>query len=173
MPPRASEDSPLSIEERYDEEVNELLPSDITSSDELDELFDAFASAGIEIIDSDQKYHRDENVLDRTEGAEELELGLTAGALDKSHDPVRRYLREIRTVPLLTREAEGDIGRRIERGQRAVITSISRTPLIARKVIALGDQLHSGDRTIRETRHLQSRSDHRGAASGALQASAE
>jgi hypothetical protein len=51
MPPRASEDSPLSIEERYDEEVNELLPSDITSSDELDELFDALGSAGIEIID--------------------------------------------------------------------------------------------------------------------------
>jgi RNA polymerase primary sigma factor len=157
----------LSIEERYDEvrrliaigknngyvlydEVNELLPSDITSSDELEELFDAFGSAGIEIIDLDQRYQRDENVLDRTEGAEELELGLTAGALDKSHDPVRRYLREIRTVPLLTREAEGDIGRRIERGKRAVITSISRSPLIARKVIALGDQLHSGDRTIRE-----------------------
>jgi RNA polymerase primary sigma factor len=157
----------LSIEERYDEvrrliaigknngyvlydKVNELLPSDITSSDELDELFDAFGSAGIEIIDSDQTYQRDENVLDRTEGAEELELGLTAGALDKSHDPVRRYLREIRTVPLLTREAEGDIGRRIERGKRAVITSISRTPLIARKVIALGDQLHTGERTIRE-----------------------
>jgi RNA polymerase primary sigma factor len=157
----------LSIEERYDEvrrlitigknngyvlydEVNELLPSDITSSDELDELFDAFGSAGIEIIDSDQNYQRDENVLDRTEGAEDPELGLTAGALDNSHDPVRRYLREIRTVPLLTREAEGDIGRRIERGKRAVITSISRTPLIARKVIALGDQLHSGGRTIRE-----------------------
>jgi RNA polymerase primary sigma factor len=167
VPPRASEDSPLSIEERYDEvrrliaigknngyvlydEVNELLPSDITSSDELDELFDAFASAGIEIIDSDQKYQRDEKVLDRTEGAEELELGLTAGALDKRHDPVRWYLREIGTVPLLTREAEGDIARRIERGKRAVITSISRTPLIARKVIALGDQLHSGDRMIRE-----------------------
>jgi RNA polymerase primary sigma factor len=164
-PARIGEDTPLSIEERYDEvrqliaigknngyllydEVNELLPSDITSSDELDELFDAFASAGIEIIDSDQTYRRDENVLDRTEGAEELEL--TAGALDKSHDPVRRYLREIGTVPLLTREAEGDIGRRIERGKRAVMTSISRTPLIARTVIALGDQLHSGDRTIRD-----------------------
>jgi RNA polymerase primary sigma factor len=158
----------LSIEERYDEvrqliaigknngyllydEVNELLPSEITSSDELDDLFDTFGSAGIEVIDSDQKYLRDENALDRTaEGAEELELDLTPGALDKTHDPVRRYLREIGTVPLLTREGEGTIARRIERGKLAVIKSISRTPLIARKVIALGDQLHSGDRTIRE-----------------------
>ena len=97
----------MSIEERYEEvrqlialgknngyllydEVNELLPSDITSSDELDELFDAFGSAGIEIIDSDQKDLRDERVLDRTaEGAEELELDLTAGALDKTNDPGR------------------------------------------------------------------------------------
>ena len=158
----------MSIEERYDEvrqliaigktngyllydEVNELLPAEITSSDELDDLFDAFGSAGIEVIDSDQKYLRDEHALDRTaEGAEELGLDLTPGALDKTNDPVRRYLREIGTVPLLTREGEGEIARRIERGKLAVIKSISRTPLIARKVIALGDQLHSGDRTIRE-----------------------
>ena len=158
----------MSIEERYDEvrqliaigkdngyllyeEVNELLPSDLTSSDELDELLNTFASAGIEIIDSDQKYVQDETQLDRTaEGAEELELDPTAGALDKTHDPVRMYLREMGSVPLLTREGEVTIARRIERGKRAVITSISRTPLIARTVIALGDQLHSGDRTIRD-----------------------
>ena len=60
------------------------------------------------------------------------------------------YLREMGTVPLLTREGEVEIARRIERGKLAVIKSISRTPLIAEKVIELGDQLHSGDRTIRE-----------------------
>src|SRR5213594_2114231 len=158
----------LSIEEKYDEvrqlinigkekgyllydEVNELLPSEITSSDELDDLFNTFGSAGIEVIDSDQKYLRDEKAIDRTgEGAEELELDLTPGALDKTNDPVRMYLREMGTVPLLTREGEVEIARRIERGKLAVIKSISRTPLIARKVIELGDQLHSGDRTIRE-----------------------
>jgi RNA polymerase primary sigma factor len=165
---RALEDTHLSIEEKYDEvrqlinigkekgyllydEVNELLPSEITSSDELDDLFNTFGSAGIEVIDSDQKYLRDEKTLDRTaEGAEELELDLTPGALDKTNDPVRMYLREMGTVPLLTREGEVEIARRIERGKLAVIKSISRTPLIARKVIELGDQLHSGDRTIRE-----------------------
>src|SRR5919197_4344014 len=158
----------LSIEEKYDEvrqlinigkekgyllydEVNELLPSEITSSDELDDLFNTFGSVGIEVIDSDQKYLRDDKVIDRTaEGAEELELDLTPGALDKTNDPVRMYLREMGTVPLLTREGEVEIARRIERGKLAVIKSISRTPLISKKVIELGDQLHTGERTIRE-----------------------
>src|SRR5713101_4591934 len=144
----------LSIEERYDEvrqlinigkekgyllydEVNELLPSEITSSDELDDLFNTFGSAGIEVIDSDQKYLRDDvKPIDRTaEGAEELELDLTPGAPDKTNDPVRMYLREMGTVPLLTREGEVEIARRIERGKLAVIKSISRTPLISKKVI--------------------------------------
>ncbi len=156
----------MSIEEKYDEvrqlinigkekgyllydEVNELLPSEITSSEELDDLLNTFGSAGIEVIDSDQKYLRDEKPIDRTgEGAEELEL--TPGALDKTNDPVRMYLREMGTVPLLTREGEVEIARRIERGKHAVIKSISRTPLITKKVILLGDQLNSGDRTIRE-----------------------
>src|SRR5438876_4849622 len=166
--PRRLMEEPLSIEEKYDEvrqlinigkekgyllydEVNELLPSEITSSDELDDLFNTFGSAGIEVIDSDQKYLRDEKVIDRTgEGAEELELDLTPGTLDKTNDPVRMYLREMGTVPLLTREGEVEIARRIERGKLAVIKSISRTPLVAKKVILLGDQLKSGDRTIRE-----------------------
>src|SRR2546425_12863346 len=159
----------LSIEEKYDEvrqlinvgkekgyllydEVNELLPSEITSSDELDDLFNTFGSAGIEVIDSDQKYLRDDvKPIDRTqEGAEELELDLTPGALDKTNDPVRMYLREMGTVPLLTREGEVEIARRIERGKLAVIKSISRTPLISKKVILLGDRLHTGAPTIRE-----------------------
>jgi RNA polymerase primary sigma factor len=158
----------VSIDEEYDEvrqlitigkekgyllydEINELLPPDITSADQLDDLLDAFGSAGIEVIASDQTYVRDENALDRTaEGAEALELDLTPGVLDKTNDPVRIYLREMGTVPLLTREDEVEIARRIERGKLAVIKSISRTPLITRKVIELGDKLHAGDRTIRE-----------------------
>ena len=159
----------LSIEERYDEvrqlisigkekgyllydEVNEMLPTEITSSDDLDDLFNSLGSAGIEVIDSDQKYLRDDvKPIDRTaEGAEEMELDLTPGALDKTNDPVRMYLREMGTVPLLTREGEVEIARRIERGKLAVIKSISRTPLIAKRIIQLGDQLDSGERTIRE-----------------------
>src|SRR5437667_480417 len=157
----------MSIEEKYDEvrqlisigkekgyllydEVNELLPAEITSSDELDDLFNTFGSAGIEVVDSEKTYLQ-EKQFDRTaEGSEELELDLTPGALDKTNDPVRMYLREMGTVPLLTREGEVEIARRIERGKLAVIKSISRTPLVAKRVIHLGDQLHAGERTIRE-----------------------
>src|SRR5215217_3042750 len=157
----------LTIEEKYDEvrqlisigkekgyllydEVNELLPAEITSSDELDDLFNTFGSAGIEVVDSEKTFLQ-EKQFDRTaEGSEEMELDLTPGALDKTNDPVRMYLREMGTVPLLTREGEVEIARRIERGKLAVIKSISRTPLVARKVIHLGDQLRTGDRTIRE-----------------------
>src|ERR671923_1898275 len=160
-------EEPLSIEEKYDEvrqlisigkekgyllydEVNELLPAEITSSDELDDLFNTFGSAGIEVVDSEKTYLQ-EKQFDRTaEGSEEMELDLTPGALDKTNDPVRMYLREMGTVPLLTREGEVEIARRIERGKLAVIKSISRTPLVAKKVILLGDQLHAGERTIRE-----------------------
>src|SRR6478672_13144450 len=159
----------LSIEERYDEvrqlinqgkekgyllydEVNEALPADITSPDELDELLSIFGSAGIEVIDSDQKYLRDDvKPIDRTaEGAEELELDLTPGALDKTNDPVRMYLREMGTVPLLTREGEVEIARRIERGKLSVIKSISRTPTVLKRVIQLGEDLKNDQRTIRE-----------------------
>src|SRR6266480_728823 len=158
----------MSIEEKYDEvrqlinigkekgyllydEVNELLPSEITSSDELDDLFNTFGSAGIEVIDSDQKYLRDEKTLDRTsEGAEELELDLTPGALDKTNDPVRMYLREMGTVPLLTREGEVEIAKRIERGQLRVLKALSRSPIVIHELLAMGDDLKKGVRSIKE-----------------------
>jgi len=163
--PQGTEEA-LSIEEKYDEvrqlitigkekgyllydEVNEMLPSEITSSEELDDLFNAFGSAGIEVVDSDKGY-RDERQLDREGGEEGEQLDLTPGALDKTNDPVRMYLREMGTVPLLTREGEVEIARRIERGKLSVIKSISRTPAIAKKIIAMGDDLRAGERTIRE-----------------------
>ena len=60
------------------------------------------------------------------------------------------YLREMGTVPLLTREGEVAIAKRIERGKLAVIKSISRTPTIAKRILTTGDQLRAGERTIRE-----------------------
>jgi RNA polymerase primary sigma factor len=157
----------LSIEERYDEvrqlitigkekgyllydEVNELLPADITSSDELDDLFSTFGNAGIEVVDSESKFEENQLRARTSEGAEEVELDLTPGALDKTNDPVRMYLREMGTVPLLTREGEVAIAKRIERGKLAVIKSISRMPSIAKAIMRMGDQLKTGERTIRE-----------------------
>jgi RNA polymerase primary sigma factor len=156
----------LSIEEKYDEvrqlisvgkekgyllydEINEMLPSEVTSSEDLDDLFNAFGSAGIEVVDSDKAY-RDDKGFDRDGSGDEPELDLTPGALDKTNDPVRMYLREMGTVPLLTREGEVAIAKRIEQGKLAVIKSISRTPTIAKAIINMGDQLRAGERTVRE-----------------------
>ncbi len=157
----------MSIEEKYDEvkqliiigkekgylsydEVNELLPADITSSEELDDLFSTFGNAGIEVVESEQKY-REEKMAGRTsERGGEPELDLTPGALDKTNDPVRMYLREMGTVPLLTREGEVAIAKRIERGKLAIIKSISRTPTIAKGIIHMGEQLRARALTIRE-----------------------
>ncbi len=156
----------LSIEERYDEvrqlittgkekgyllydEVNEILPSEIISAEDIDELFSAFGNAGIEVVDSDKAYRGDKD-FDRDGSSDEQELDLTPGTLDKTNDPVRMYLREMGTVPLLTREGEVAIAKRIERGKLAVIKSISRTPTIAKRILTTGDQLQAGARTIRE-----------------------
>ena len=133
----------------YDE-VNELLPPDITTSDDLDELFTAFGNAGIEVVDSEQKYRERKLLNRRGEGSDNIELDLTPSAIDKTNDPVRMYLREMGTVPLLTREGEVEIAKRIERGKLLIIKAISRTPTIAKAVVRMGEQLRSGDRTIRE-----------------------
>ena len=157
----------MSIEEKYDEirqliiigkekgyllydEVNEALPADLSSSDELEDLFGVLGNAGIEVVDSEQKY-REEKLLDRRgDYSEETEVEVTPVAIDKTNDPVRMYLREMGTVPLLTREGEVVIAKRIERGKLAVIKSISRTPTVAKLIVRLGEQLRTGERTIRE-----------------------
>ena len=146
----------MSLEEQYDEvrqlieigrekgyllydEVNDLLPANITRSDALDELFTAFGHAGIEVVDSEQKY-RERKLLDRRgEGSDDIELDLTPSAIDKTNDPVRMYLRQMGTVPLLTREGEVEIAKRIERGKLSVIKAISRTPTIAKAVVRVGE----------------------------------
>ena len=160
----------LALEEKFDEvrqlivigkekgyllydEVNDLLPADLTANPEdLEELLAVFASAGIELVDSEKGYKLEREGIERHEGpeGEGPELDLTPGSLDKTNDPVRMYLREMGTVPLLTREGEVEIARRIERGKLSVIKSISRMPAITKAVIRMGDALKAGERTIRE-----------------------
>src|SRR6187455_399473 len=126
------------------DEVNDMLPSEIGSADDLDDIFSMFGSMGIEVVDSEQR------IREPKEGEEGQELDLTPGALDKTNDPVRMYLREMGTVPLLTREGEVEIAKRIERGKLAVIKSISRTPTVARAIMTMGDQLKNDERSVRE-----------------------
>src|SRR5262245_39170440 len=133
----------------YDE-VNDLLPGDVTSSEEMDDMFSMFRAQGIEVIDGEPKAAGAEKLGIEKEAGEDVELDLTPGALDKTNDPVRLYLREMGTVPLLTREGEVEIAKRIERGQLNVLKAMSRSPIVIKEVINLGDQLERGERSIND-----------------------
>ena len=155
----------ISLDDKYDEvkqlidlgkekgyllydEVHHLLPGDVTSSDELDDMFSMFRAQGIEVIDGDPKAAGTEKLGYERESTPDSGLDLTPGALDKTNDPVRLYLREMGTVPLLTREGEVEIAKRIERGLLNVLKAVSRSPIVIREVINLGTQLQCGDRSI-------------------------
>ena len=131
----------------YDE-LNNMLPAGLTSSEELDELFSVLGRAAIEVVDSEQKYREDKIIDRRTEESDGVNLA--PSLLDKTTDPVRMYLREMGTVPLLTRQGEVEIAKRIEKGKLSVIKTISRTPTTARIIIRIGEQLRRGERRIRE-----------------------
>jgi RNA polymerase primary sigma factor len=134
----------------YDE-VNDLLPSDVHSAEDLNDLLSMFDNEGIEVVDSPRSKSPDGLALDKTdEAGEDVELDLTPGALDKTNDPVRMYLREMGTVPLLTREGEVEIAKRIERGQMKVLKTLSRSPLIVQVLFELAGQLKAGKRSIKE-----------------------
>ena len=168
----------MGIEEKYDEvqklidmgkekgyllydEVSDLLPPEITASaEDLDDLFTAFGTAGIEVIDTEDQTFAG---LDKIPGERKIEadhsgdapqgdveLDLTPGALEKTNDPVRMYLREMGTVPLLTRDGEVEIAKRIERGQLAVLKTLSRSTVIIREIISLGEHLKKDPSIIKD-----------------------
>src|SRR5262245_17365945 len=140
----------------YDE-VSDMLPPEIVASpDDLDELLSAFGTAGIEVIATDDRNFAaldkipGEKKFDTEAGEEGMELDLTPGALEKASDPVRMYLREMGTVPLLTRAGEVEIAKRIERGELTVQKVLSRSPVIVQEIIKLGDQLKSDPGIIKD-----------------------
>jgi len=135
-------------------EVNDLLPGDITTPDDLDDLLTTINTQGIDVLSGDKygERERDRDKYDSEAGeeSEDVELDLSPGTLEKTNDPVRMYLREMGTVPLLTREGEVEIAKRIERGQLRVMKAISRSPIVIREITALGEDLRRGVRNIKE-----------------------
>ncbi len=129
----------------YDD-VNDLLAEDYPGGRELDELLTELDTAGVEILE-EPKAEFDK----KSEEAEELgEVDLIQDLNDKTNDPVRMYLREMGSVPLLTREGEIELAKRIERGQAAVRRALSRSPLVIREIQAMPELLHSDPGAIRD-----------------------
>ena len=156
-----------SIEEKYDgvkelinlgkekgyllyDEVSDALPDDINSSKDLDSIFYLFGDAGIEVIDSEQQLDVvKQKTRPKAEGDEDDERDLTADNLEKTNDPVRMYLREMGTVPLLTREGEVEIAKRIEKGQKTIIKALSRSPVVVNEIFEYRDQLKRDELQIK------------------------
>ncbi|HVH89493.1 MAG TPA: RNA polymerase sigma factor RpoD [Terriglobales bacterium] len=132
-------------------EVNDLIPHDVHSPDDLDDLLTTIGTQGIDVLDGSKMPGSDlKDKFEDIEAGEDVELDLTPGTLEKTNDPVRMYLREMGTVPLLTREGEVEIAKRIERGQLRVLKAISRSPIVINEVLAIGEDLKRGVRSIKE-----------------------
>jgi RNA polymerase primary sigma factor len=138
----------------YDE-VNESLPAEVTSPEEIDDLLSILERQGIEIYEDLTTANAARAAATAVEGPEtdllaEASLDLSLGVDNKSQDPVRVYLREMGSVPLLTREGEVVIAKRIERGQLVVMKAITRSPIVIKELMAVGEDLRSGARPIKE-----------------------
>ena len=142
----------------YDE-INDSLPADVHSSQEIDDLLSTLERQGIDIYEDLATANATRAAANATEGPEadpkeeltaEAGLDLGFGVDPKSQDPVRIYLREMGSVPLLTRESEVVIAKRIERGQLVVLKAITLSPIVIKEIIAVGEGLRKGVRSIKE-----------------------
>jgi RNA polymerase primary sigma factor len=136
------------------DDLNRELPDNVVSPDDIEDVLQKLEGSNIAVADSDERLleqaaavvPEDEEDLD-----EDVELDLSAGTLEKTNDPVRLYLREMGVVPLLTREGEVAIAKRIERGQLKTQKAIARSPIAVRELIKIGEDLEAGRISIRET----------------------
>ena len=140
------------------DELHRQIPENMMSADDLEDVLDRLEGANISVAETDaQLLERasslalDEEEEEEAADEDDLDLDLSAGVLDKSNDPVRLYLREMGVVPLLNREGEVTIAKRIERGQIKTHKSISRSPIAVERLIKLGEDLVAGRASIRES----------------------
>ena len=145
----------------FHEDLRHMLPAEARSPDEMNTLFSTFEHYGIPLYAdepgahaADSPHHTEGPVMNEPKRepseAEHPELDLTPGQLDKTADPVRLYLREMGTVPLLKRQGEIALAQRIERGELLVLKTISRSPIVLQDLIATAEKIREGSRSIRD-----------------------
>jgi len=142
-------------------EVNDILPAEVYSSEETDDLLLTLERSGIDIYEDVSAAKAAGAAREAAEALEaevkeeaplggEVDLDLTPGLREKTNDPVRTYLREIGTVPLLTREGEVVLAKRIERGRFLVLKTITRSPIVMKELLGIADDLRNGARLVNE-----------------------
>ena len=151
----------------YDE-LNSTLPAEVVSSEQFGSIMTMFGEMDIEIVDAPEGDRAQKNrsaVPDQEEAGEdtedseaednEKEIDLTPGALSRTDDPVRLYLKEMGSVALLSREGEIEIAKRIEEGKRDIAFVIYGMPMTIEFILALRDQLKNGKIDVREIVPIQ------------------
>ena len=142
----------------YDE-VNDNMPEDIVSSDQIDDWLSALGDEGIEIVDSASKVRVSSKaptpkVADAIEedekDAEDAEDEDYDSGYSKTNDPVRMYLRKMGSVSLLTREGEVEIAKRIEEGERQVLQTVLNSPIAVEELLLLGERLKKQKVRVKE-----------------------
>jgi RNA polymerase primary sigma factor len=131
-------------------EVSGFIGVEVPSADEIDDLVMTLDTEGIDLQEGELPSQRRRQTGFGLDDQEELDTTAAPSALDKTSDPVRLYLREMGTVPLLTRQGEIEIAKRFERGHLRVLKAISRCPIVIREVKAMGADLESGARSVKE-----------------------
>ncbi|CAE6693055.1 RNA polymerase sigma factor RpoD [Nitrospira defluvii] len=143
----------------YDD-LNSTLPADVVSSDQFSTIMTMFGEMDIEIVESAEterapKAAESDDTIEESEEADsseenEKEIDLTPGALSRTDDPVRLYLKEMGSVALLSREGEIEIAKRIEEGKKDIATVVYGLPMTLEFVLNLRDQLKNGKIDVRE-----------------------
>ncbi len=140
-------------EERYSpgREVNEPIPDGVPSGQDGDDLLSAIGTRGLDVLEAEPElpYSALERGLVRE--SDEIDINPAAGVPDAANDPVRVYLREMGASTLLTREGEVEIAKRIERGQLSAMKALSRSPIVVREILGIGEDLKRGIRSIEDT----------------------
>jgi RNA polymerase primary sigma factor len=139
------------------DEVNDNVPEDIVSPDQIDDWLTALGDEGIEIVDSASKVRVSSKTpqpkvvdLDEKEEEEDEADDDYDGGFSKTNDPVRMYLRKMGSVSLLTREGEVEIAKRIEEGERRVLQTVLNSPIAVQELLELGDRLRKQKVRVKE-----------------------
>ncbi|MDT4968513.1 MAG: polymerase primary sigma factor [Acidobacteriota bacterium] len=136
------------------DDLNRELPDNVVSPDDIEDVLQKLEGSNIPVADSEERLIEKAAAIstddDEDVSEEDIELDLSAGALDKTNDPVRLYLREMGVVPLLTREGEVSIAKRIERGQIKTKKAITRSPIAVEELLKVGEELEEQKAHIRD-----------------------
>jgi RNA polymerase primary sigma factor len=131
-------------------EEHDLISHDAQPPRDADDLLATFRTRGLDVLEGEARLPWSSLEDKLPKDGENVDLDLTPGAPEAANDPVRVYLREMGVVPLLTREGEVEIAKRIERGQRSALKALSRSPIVIHQVLAMGEDLKRGVRSIKD-----------------------